>query len=132
MKPLIRYFLLLQQLIFFFIVWAVIDQFVNYLKLPTPAGVIGLFFVTFLLIRGVMAHRQIESGARLLLAEMPLFFIPPLLSITELGPFFAKYGLNLLVATMIGSAIVMGCTGLIVDFVFRLESRMRDRDQSER
>lgn len=117
---------------FFFVVWAIIDQLVNYLKLPTPSGVIGLFIVTFLLIRGVLSHRQIESGARLLLAEMPLFFIPPLLSITELRPFFAKYGLNLLVATMIGCAIVMGCTGLIVDFVFRLESRMRDRDQSER
>jgi hypothetical protein len=40
MKPIIRFILLLQQLMFFFVVWAIIDQFVNYLKLPTPSGVI--------------------------------------------------------------------------------------------
>lgn len=132
MKPIIRGFLLLQQLMFFFVVWVVIDQIVGYLSLPTPAGVIGLFVVTFLLIRGVLAQRHVESGARLLLAEMPLFFIPPLLSVTELGPIFSNYGLSLVVATMIGSAIVMACTGLIVDLVFRFESRMGEREQSER
>lgn len=126
MKPLLRISSQSLQILFFIAVWLVTDWILHFEKWSVPTGVVGLFMVTILLFTGVMAHRHFESGAQWLLAEMPLFFIPPLLSITEFGQVFAQYGLSLLAAVLIGSALVMSCTGLIVDRVFHLESRWHD------
>lgn len=123
MKPLTRMAMQLAQILFFVAIWLVTDRFLHYERWSVPAGVIGLLMVVVLLLSGLMAHRHIESGARWLLAEMPLFFIPPLLSITDFGQVFARYGLDLLAAVLFGSLAVMSCTGLVVDWVFRLESR---------
>lgn len=111
------------QIAFFVGLWLIGDRLAGFEHWSMPAGVIGLFVVTALLMTGLMAHRHIESGARRLLAEMPLFFIPPLLSVMDFGPVLARYGLALLAAVLIGSLVVMACTGLIVDWVFHLESR---------
>lgn len=123
-KPFVRVSLRLLQVLFFIAVWLATDWVVHIENLSVPTGVVGLFMVSILLFTGIMRHGHIESGAQWLLAEMPLFFIPPLLSITEFGPVFARYGLSLLAAVLIGSIFVMSCTGLIVDRVFHLESRL--------
>jgi holin-like protein len=123
MKLLARITMPLRQIAFFVVLWLIVDQLAKVEQWPMPAGVIGLLLVSALLMTGLMAHRHIESGARWLLAEMPLFFIPPLLSVVDFGQVFARYGLALLAAVLIGSLVVMSCTGLIVDWVFRLESR---------
>lgn len=129
MKPLARMAQQLFQILFFVAIWLITDRFVHYEQWSVPAGVVGLFMVIVLLLTGVMAHRHIESGARWLLGEMPLFFIPPLLSITDFGQVFARYGLDLLAAVLIGSLVVMSFTGLIVDYVFHFESRRQIREQ---
>jgi holin-like protein len=107
--------------------WLVLDRLVHRLSLPVPAGVIGLFIVTALLLSGRVALHRIESGARWLLAEMPLFFIPPMLAITGFGPVFESHGPGLLAAILIGSAAVMAGTGLVVDRMFHFESQRRER-----
>ncbi|WP_051443305.1 CidA/LrgA family protein [Curvibacter gracilis] len=123
MKLLARITLQSVQILFFVGLWLIGDRLADFEHWPMPAGVIGLVVVTALLMTGLMAHRHIESGARRLLAEMPLFFIPPLLSVMDFGQVFARYGFALLAAVLLGSLVVMSCTGLIVDWVFHLESR---------
>ncbi len=116
----------LGQICMFILLWLVVDRFTHALHIAVPAGVLALVLVVGLMLLRVLAQRHVEAGARLLLAELPLFFIPPLLSITESGAVFAQYGWSLLAALAIGSATVMSCTALIVDRVFRFESRLRD------
>lgn len=121
----------LLQTLLFAAAWLVLDQFVRRLSLPVPAGVIGLFIVTALLLSGRVALHRIESGARWLLAEMPLFFIPPMLAITGFGPVFERHGPGLLAAILIGSAAVMAGTGIVVDRMFHFESRRSKRTAAE-
>lgn len=127
MNPLDRLPAQLLQTLLFVAAWLVLDQFVHRLSLPVPAGVLGLFIVAALLLSGRIGQHRIESGARWLLAEMPLFFIPPMLAITGFGPIFERHGPGLLAAILIGSAVVMAGTGIVVDRMFHLESRRRER-----
>jgi holin-like protein len=115
----------------FIALWLVVDRLTHVLHCAVPAGVLALALVVGLLLLRVLSQRHIEAGARLLLAELPLFFIPPLLSITESGAVFAQYGWSLLAALAIGSATVMSCTALVVDRVFRFESNRQDRKQDD-
>ena len=117
------------QIGLFIVLWLIVDHLTHTLHCAVPAGVLALALVVGLLLLRVLSQRHIEAGARLLLAELPLFFIPPLLSITESGAVFAQYGWSLLAALAIGSATVMSCTALIVDRVFRFESQLQDRKQ---
>ncbi|HEX7645452.1 MAG TPA: CidA/LrgA family protein [Burkholderiaceae bacterium] len=113
------------QIALFVALWLLADRLTRALHSGVPAGVLALFLVLGLLLARVVSQRHIEAGARRLLAELPLFFIPPLLSITESGAVFAQYGWSLIAALAIGSVTVMACTGLIVDCVFRFERRLR-------
>lgn len=121
----------LLQTLLFVAAWLALDQVVRRLSLPVPAGVIGLFVVTALLLSGWVALHRIESGARWLLSEMPLFFIPPMLAITGFGPVFERHGAGFLAAILIGSMVVLGGTGIVVDRMFHYESRRRARAEGE-
>lgn len=120
----------LAQIGMFILLWLIVDRLAHALHCAVPAGVLALALVVGLMLLRLLPQRHVEAGARLLLAELPLFFIPPLLSITESGAVFAQYGWSLLAALAIGSATVMSCTALIVDRVFRFESRLREARES--
>jgi len=124
-KPLNRFANQATQIGAFIGLWLVIDHIADAMHCSVPAGVLSLFVVLGLLLARVLPQRHIEAGARCLLAELPLFFIPPLLAVTESATVFAQYGLRLLAALVIGSMVVMFCTGLIVDRMFRFEVRLR-------
>jgi holin-like protein len=122
----------LAQIGMFIVLWLLVDRLTHALHCSVPAGVPALALVVALLQWRVLPQRHVEAGARLLLAELPLFFIPPLLSITESGAVFVQYGWSLLAALAIGSATVMSCTALIVDRVFRFESRLLETREAAR
>lgn len=124
-KPMNRLATQAVQIGAFIALWLAVDRIAHAAHSSVPTGVLSLFVVVGLLLARVLSQRHVEAGARLLLAELPLFFIPPLLSITESGAVIAQYGLSLLAALVIGSMVVMLCTGLIVDRVFRFESALR-------
>ena len=86
------------QIALFVALWLLADRLTRALHSGVPAGVLALFLVLGLLLARVVSQRHIEAGARRLLAELPLFFIPPLLSITESGAVFAQYGWSLIAA----------------------------------
>ena len=109
--------------------WLIVDRLTRATHCKVPAGVLALFLIVGLLCLRVLRPHHIEAGARRLLTELPLFFIPPLLSITESGAVFAHYGWSLCFALAIGTVTVMSCTGLIVDRVFRFEARLRAAQQ---
>lgn len=131
MNSLSRFSLPAMQIALFIVLWLAVDFAARALHCPVPASVLGLFVVLGLLMVRLLSQRHIEAGARLLLADLPLFFIPPVLSITESGDVFVHYGLGLLAALVIGSVVVMSCTALIVDRVFRHEARLRAAKDGE-
>jgi len=91
--------------------------------LPVPGSVIGLGIVAFLLISGILPEKIIASGAAWLMADMLLFFIPPVVSVLKYRVLLATSGVGLFVILIAGTAAVMIGTALVVDRVFAFEHR---------
>ena len=87
--------------------------------LPIPGGVIGMALVFALLASGVVKLGTLRGGARWLLAEMLLFFVPMVLAVLNQRAYFGLLGLKILVVIVAGTAAVMMVTAFVVDFGFK-------------
>ena len=89
------------------------------LPLPVPASIYGLIILLTLLLAGVVREEQIQEVAEWLLAVMPVFFIPPTVSVmTSFG--VLKNDLpGLLVAIPLSTVAAMAVTGMISQAVIR-------------
>jgi holin-like protein len=67
----------------------------------------------------------IELGANWLLANMLLFFIPLVVSVVQFTQLLKTQGLTLLLDIGLGFASVMLATALTVEWVCRLERKLR-------
>ncbi|HIV69363.1 MAG TPA: CidA/LrgA family protein [Candidatus Aquabacterium excrementipullorum] len=110
---------------FFMAVWWACDALAKLLHLPLPGGVVGLFVVTALLLAGCLPQARIESGARLLLGEMLLFFTPPLMAVLHHPELLGPAGLKLALVIVVGTLVVMLAVATVVERAIRWESRRR-------
>lgn len=121
----------LSQILFFVAAWWLAQAAVQWLHWRLPAAVLGLFAVLLLLTSKALPERHLASGAKWLLGEMLLFFIPPLLAVVRFGPLLAASGWRLLAAIALGSLLVMAGTGLSVERVARWERARRLRETAK-
>lgn len=112
----------LTQAGFFMAVWWACDAVAAALHLALPGGVIGLFSVTALLLAGWLPEARIESGARLLLGEMLLFFTPPLMAVLNHPELLGWTGLKLAAVIVLGTLVVMLAVAAVVERAIRWES----------
>lgn len=105
------------------LVWKGCDMAVTALKLPLPGGIVGMAVVLALLGTGWLRPASMRRGARWLLAEMLLFFIPATLAVMDHREFMGALGLKLLAVITLGTLLVMGATALTVDLCHRLRGR---------
>lgn len=113
----------LGQIAVFVAAWLLADHLARRLGLPVPGGVVGLGLIAALLFAGWLPLRAVQQGADWLLADMLLFFIPPMMALVDAGPLLAQIGWRLLLVLALGCVLVMVGTGLAVDRVFRYEQR---------
>ncbi|HEY9101616.1 CidA/LrgA family protein [Chitinimonas sp.] len=123
MQRLARAGLVLAQIFFFVVVWLGSDALARAAGWSLPGSVIGLSLVCLLLFSGILPSRHVQRGADWLLAEMLLFFIPPVVAVVNFGPLIVSQGWRLLLVLLLGMLVVMVGTGLVVDWVFRFECR---------
>lgn len=95
------------------------------LRLPIPGSILGIIVLFLLLQLRIIKLEWIDLGAKWLLAEMLLFFIPPVVGLMEYGELLRTSGLQLLAATTLSVALVMAGTGLLAD---RLAARKGGRE----
>jgi holin-like protein len=119
----------LAEVLCFVGVWAAADLAVRTWHLPVPSGVVGLLALTAVMLLGWLPTRHIERGARWLLGDMLLFFIPPLMALIRHEELFGWMGLRLAVAVAVGTLIVTGGVGWVVEQVSRWEDRMGQGEQ---
>lgn len=112
----------LTQVGFFMAVWWACDAVAAALHLALPGGVIGLVSVTALLLAGWLPEARIESGARLLLGEMLLFFTPPLMAVLNHPELLGWTGLKLAAVIVLGTLVVMLAVATVVERAIRWES----------
>jgi holin-like protein len=101
-------------------------------QLPIPGSVIGLVLLFASLQLKIVRMEWIEAGANFLLAELLLFFVPSAVGIIQYKQLMMMNGTRIVLVIIVGTAIVMACTGLLAELINRYkeekESKVRKHD----
>jgi len=97
------------------------QQLVERYRLPLPANVVGMFMLLALILTGIIPLKWVSEGARWLLAEMLLFFVPAVVAVINYTQLLITDGWRIFLVIAISTALVLAATGLVVDKVYRFE-----------
>lgn len=95
------------QIIIILAVWSCAYVLQKLLNLPLASGVLGFFLLLFLLEMKWLKLAHVERGADLLLAELLLFFIPPVVGVIQYQDLLIASGWKILLVILISTALVM-------------------------
>lgn len=95
------------EIIIILAVWGCADVLQKLLNLPVASGVLGFFLLLFLLEMKWLKLAYVERGADLLLAELLLFFIPPVVGVIQYQDLLITSGWKILLVILISTALVM-------------------------
>ncbi|MEF3088808.1 CidA/LrgA family protein [Raoultella sp. WB_B2P2-3] len=99
---------------------------VNWLHLPLPANLVGMLMLLALIVCRVIPLNWVRAGARWLLAEMLLFFVPAVVAVVNYTQLLMVDGWRILLVIALSTTLVLGATAWVVDKVYRYEiSRMK-------
>jgi holin-like protein len=126
MKRLSRLARLVVELLVLLAIYQVGCEISLWLNLPIPGGVIGLALLLLTFATGLVKPATLQTGAGLLLAEMLLFFIPPLMSLLDYGTLVRNEGWRIMLVIGFSTLMVMLVTAFTVEMVCRLKDRSQD------
>ena len=101
---------------------------VSWLHLPLPANLVGMVLMLALIICRVIPLRWIRAGARWLLAEMLLFFVPAVVAVVNYTQLLLVDGWRIFAVIAISTLMVLGATAWVVDKVYRYEMSRLNRE----
>ena len=104
-------------------IWLLADIAVRTLHLPLPANLTGMLLLLVCILLGVVKAQWFSAGARWLLAEMLLFFIPALMSLLDYGSLIREEGWRILLVIAVSTLMVMIVTAMTVELVCRWRLR---------
>jgi holin-like protein len=99
--------------------WLLGNQISQRLGLPFPGAIVGLGLMLLLLLSGWVRPRSVQRGAKFLIGEMLLFFVPAVLAVMDHAEWLSVTGLKLFAAVLIGTVAVMLGTAIAVDVSYR-------------
>ncbi|WP_275791293.1 CidA/LrgA family protein [Pararhizobium gei] len=123
MRDILQYGRHLFQAVVICLFWLVGNAIATALSLPIPGGVIGMVIVLALFACGIIRPASLGGGARWLIGEMLLFFIPAVLAIIDHHELLGLLGLKVLLVIVSGTFVVMTMTGVAVEIVMSLAVR---------
>lgn len=101
---------------------------VSWLHLPLPANLVGMVLMLALIICRVIPLSWIRAGARWLLAEMLLFFVPAVVAVVNYMQLLLVDGWRIFAVIAISTLMVLGATAWVVDKVYRYEMSRLNRE----
>lgn len=90
-----------------------------------------MFLVLAALWLGWLPLAWCQEGARWLLAEMLLFFIPAVVAVVQYPDVIISAGPRILLVIVVSTLIVMAATSLVVDRCYRMEIVLKRRWRSK-
>ncbi|MBY0381089.1 MAG: CidA/LrgA family protein [Xanthobacteraceae bacterium] len=99
--------------------WLLGEAAVRIAHLPFPGALIGLALLIVLLATRRMKLSTVQRGAKLLLADMLLFFVPAVLVVLNHQEFLGLTGLKILAVILTSTTAVMVVTVFAVDRCYR-------------
>lgn len=125
----IRWFQTSFQIALLALVWLLADTAVRILHIPLPANLTGMLLLLACILLGVVKAQWFEAGARWLLAEMLLFFVPAVVAVVNYQELLLQEGWRIMVVLLVSTTLVLGTTALVVDRVYRLELKLARRSR---
>ncbi|WP_240374562.1 CidA/LrgA family protein [Bacillus piscicola] len=91
----------------------------NLLNIVMPGSIIGMLLLLALLFMRVIRPQWIGTGAQLLIAHMPLLFLPVTVGVISYLHVFKGKGLWIIVVTLLSTVAVMTVSGWTVQIMAR-------------
>lgn len=104
-------------------VWLAAEALVRHAGLPLPGGILGLCALLLLFALRWLSPHSFALGARWLLAEMLLFFVPAAMVLLDNRQLFGWLGIKLLLVVVGGTLLVMTSTAVTVELLYRRSLR---------
>ena len=105
-------------------VWYCAEILIELLHLPLSSGVLGMFLMLILLMSGAIKVSWVRLGAKFVLGELVLMFIPLMMSILQYKALFVSKGWQLMLTIILSTAMVMLSSALTFIMVRRLQRRL--------
>ncbi|BAU26327.1 holin-like protein [Aneurinibacillus soli] len=91
----------------------IMNKLVDVFHLKIPGSILGIGVVFILLQTKIIRLEWIELGAKWLLAELLLFFVPSAVGIMKYPHLLVDDGVRVICAIVLSTITVMACTGLV-------------------
>lgn len=101
---------------------------VKLFEIQFPGSIVGMLILLGCLYLGWVKIEWVELGARWLLTEMVLFFIPSAIGVIQYPSLLSWSGFLVLVIILVGTLAVMLITGWIGDWLTYREQEMKSGD----
>ncbi|EAQ9869928.1 CidA/LrgA family protein [Salmonella enterica] len=101
---------------------------VSWLHLPLPANLVGMVLMLALIVCRIIPLSWVRAGARWLLAEMLLFFVPAVVAVVNYAHPLLVDGWRIFSVIAISTLMVLGATAWVVDKVYRYEMSRLNRE----
>lgn len=99
-----------------------------WLHLPLPANLVGMVLMLALIVCRIIPLSWVRAGARWLLAEMLLFFVPAVVAVVNYAHLLLVDGWRIFSVIAISTLMVLGATAWVVDKVYRYEMSRLNRE----
>ncbi|WP_437887311.1 CidA/LrgA family protein [Phytobacter sp. V91] len=114
------------QVVLYAGLFIVAGYLVQWLHIPLPANLVGMIILLMLIVCRVIPLNWVRAGARWLLAEMLLFFVPAVVAVVNYAQLLMVDGWRIFTVIALSTLLVLGATAWVVDKVYRYEiSRLK-------
>lgn len=97
------------------------EYLVQWWRLPLPANLVGMLLLLGLIVTRLLPLSWVRAGARWLLAEMLLFFVPAVVAVVNYTQLLMAEGWRIVLVIMLSTVMVLGATAWVVEKVYRFE-----------
>lgn len=104
------------------------EYLVDWLHLPLPANLVGMVLLLTLILCRALPLSWVRAGARWLLAEMLLFFVPAVVAVVNYAQLLMVDGWRIFAVIALSTMMVLGATAWVVDKVYRFEISRQKHD----
>ncbi|MGY3944943.1 CidA/LrgA family protein [Aeromonas tecta] len=125
----LRWLQTISQIVLLAGIWLLADTAVRTFHLPLPANLTGMLLLLVCILLGVVKAQWFSAGARWLLAEMLLFFVPAVVAVVNYQDLLLEDGWRIMLVLVVSTILVLGTTALVVDRVYRFELMLARRSR---
>ncbi|WP_318387907.1 CidA/LrgA family protein [Enterobacter sp.] len=111
------------QVLLYVALFVFAEYLVQWLHLPLPANLVGMMILLTLILCRIIPLNWVRAGARWLLAEMLLFFIPAVVAVVNYAQLLMIDGWRIFTVIALSTLMVLGATAWVVDKVYQFEIR---------